>query len=223
MRPVRRGGSRRCRTCLRRASTDRSSVPARDPWSGSRDSNTVYLVPGQARSPLHHIPVGLDGFELLASRSPSIRATCRATPVTSGSPESNRVSPESGSGRLPSSSIPQKPVEKVGIEPTTTTLARRARYLSCHPRGTGEIRTRGLLHAMQTLYRSELQPHGRRSDATAAITAGVTCRYGAHAMDVSIGQHVHPQVVLRRDAAGRTPIPPVLETGRLSAGSSLCN
>lgn len=51
---------------------------------------------------------------------------------------------------------------------------------------------------MQTLYRSELQPHGRRSDATAAITAGVTCRYGAHAMDVSIGKHVHPQVVLRR-------------------------
>jgi hypothetical protein len=26
-------------------------------------------------------------------------------------------------------------VEKVGIEPTTATIARRARFLSCHPQG----------------------------------------------------------------------------------------
>ena len=35
-------------------------------------------------------------------------------------------------------------------------------------------------------------------------------------------RHIHPKVVLRRDGASRTRIPPVLETGSLAAGSSLC-
>jgi hypothetical protein len=39
------------------------SVSARDPWSRSEDSNPVCLVPGQARSPLRHIPVGTRGVE----------------------------------------------------------------------------------------------------------------------------------------------------------------
>ena len=30
---------------------------------GKRGLDPVYLVPGQVRSPLHHIPVGLDGLE----------------------------------------------------------------------------------------------------------------------------------------------------------------
>jgi hypothetical protein len=36
-------------------------------WSGSRDSNPVYPVPGQARLPLHHIPVEMAGIEPAAT------------------------------------------------------------------------------------------------------------------------------------------------------------
>jgi hypothetical protein len=63
VRPVRQGGSRRYRTFLLQVFGLALSVSARDPWSGSRDSNPVYLVPGQARLPLHHIPVGTRGVE----------------------------------------------------------------------------------------------------------------------------------------------------------------
>jgi hypothetical protein len=50
-------------------------------------------------------------------------------------------------------------VETAGIEPATAALAERARYLSCHPRGTARARTADLMHAMHVLYQAELQPH----------------------------------------------------------------
>ena len=42
------------------------------------------------------------------------------------------------------------------------------------------------------------------------------------AVELSMLRHIHPKVVLRRDGASRTRISPVLETGSLAAGSSLC-
>jgi hypothetical protein len=87
-------------------------------------------------------------------------------------------------------------------------------------RGTGAIRTRGLLRAMQTLCQTELQPHRRRGDAVAAVSGrrGWPAAYGAHAMDLSISKHVHPWVVLRRDRRSRTCIPLGLEPSRPAAG-----
>jgi len=61
----------------------------------------------------------------------------------SGPPESNRVSPESESGRLPSSSIPIAHVETPGIEPG-----------------------RRCLQGMPAT--SASRPHSRRGDAAAA-------------------------------------------------------
>ena len=87
--------------------------------------------------------VGKQGLE---PRLPAPRAgalTLTPHPVTSGPPESNRVSPDSGSGRLPSSSIPIAHVETPGIEPG-----------------------RRCLQGMPPT--SAPRPHSRRSDAAAA-------------------------------------------------------
>ena len=71
--------------------------------------------------------------------------------VMSGPPESNRVSPESESGRLPSSSIPK--------------------------RGPPRTRTAHLLLARQALLPDELAAHCRRDIAATAHSAGMTtCR-----------------------------------------------
>ena len=82
----------------------------------------------------------------LEPRLPAPRAGALSTapqPVTSGPPESNRVSPESEPGRLPSSSIPMAHVETPGIEPG-----------------------RRCLQGMPAT--SASRPHSRRSAATAA-------------------------------------------------------
>jgi hypothetical protein len=47
-------------------------------------------------------------------------------------------------------------------------------------------------------------------------------RLWCSAVELSMLKHIHPKVVPRRDGASRTRIPPVLETGSLAAGSSLC-
>ena len=69
-----------------------------------------------------------------------------------------------------------------GIEPAAATLARRARYLSCHPQGRRGGRPR------------------RRSGRHGGPAGG------AHAMDESICDHIPPRrVVIRRDGETRTP------------------
>src|SRR6516225_2884116 len=74
-----------------------------------------------------------------------------STTRKSGPPESNRVSPESESGRLPSSSIPK--------------------------RGPPRTRTAHLLLARQALLPDELAAHCRRDIAATAHSAGMTtCR-----------------------------------------------
>lgn len=115
-------------------------------------------------------------------------------PVTSGPPESNRVSPESESGRLPSSSIPIAHVETPGIEPG-----------------------RRCLQGMPAT--SASRPHSRRSDATAASGRRhlpLWCsRYGR----VNLQAH-SPSGGAPQGRQELNPHSPVLETGCLSAGSS---
>lgn len=87
------------------------------------------------------------------------------------------------------------------------------------PRGPPRIRTEILLLARELLCQLELAAQGRRDDATAARQgAQGPCPVNAHAMDVSMFKPVREA---RRDAASRTLIQPVLETGSLAAGSSL--
>src|SRR5215472_1918164 len=61
--------------------------------------------------------VGKQGLEPVCLLPRACALPAAPQPVTSGPPESNRVSPESESGRLPSSSIPIAHVETPGIEP----------------------------------------------------------------------------------------------------------
>jgi hypothetical protein len=51
-------------------------------------------------------------------------------------------------------------VEMAGIEPATATLAGRARYLSCHPRGqaSANLRRLALFHGAHAMDVSIIQP-----------------------------------------------------------------
>ena len=111
------------------------SVSARDPWSGSEDSNLVCLLPGQARLPLRYIPSRRNPRSRTAFLLIPNQADCRL-------PRSREVLRRPGA-RLALAFTPafvpgsraRSTVEMAGIEPAATTLAGRVRYLSCHPLG----------------------------------------------------------------------------------------
>src|SRR5215469_3586040 len=87
--------------------------------------------------------VGKQGLE---PRPPAPRAgALPAAPqtVTSGPPESNRVPPESESGRLPSSSIPIAHVETPGIEPGRRCLQGMPATSASRPHGRRSHRRGG--------------------------------------------------------------------------------
>jgi hypothetical protein len=69
-------------------------------------------------------------------------------------------------------------VEKVGIEPTTTTLARRVRSLSCHPHGRrpGPPRQGGRLRATATRRRPGASAAHPRRTGGAGRLCGSACR-----------------------------------------------
>lgn len=110
---------------------------------GSRRYRTFLLqVFGLALIRLSQRPRGREARTRTSSIWSQARRAYPYATSRSGPAESNRVSPDSGSGRLPSSSIPvcavpsgRGTVEMAGIEPAATTLAGRVRYLSCHPHG----------------------------------------------------------------------------------------
>ena len=104
-----------------------------------------------------------------------------------------------------------------------------------HPvSGPPRIRTENFLVAGQALFQLELAAHwvpssnegtrratGLVPGAHTSVPGGLR-RSWCSAVELSMLRHIHPKVVLRRDGASRTRIPPVLETGSLAAGSSLC-
>ena len=120
----------------------------------------------------------------------------RAYPYTtsrSGPAESNRVSPESESGRLPSSSIPRSTANTARWRwRESNPLRRRLQGVSA----TSAVIPRAMRRPVQpvpgcswALFR-RIATFGR---------LGEPADNGAHAMDVSTSKHVHPRVVLRRD------------------------
>ena len=157
---------------LRAPRRNRTGIPSLEGWHTSHCVSEARRVPQVSNLPA-------PGFSrLLLNRRPYTLRACAlpAAPqlVTSGSPESNRVSPESESGRLPSSSIPK----------AWTTADSNRVPPACEAGALPD----------------ELAAHGRHGTAATARSAGMaTCRYGAHAMDVSISKHIHPRVVLRRN------------------------
>ena len=140
--------------------------------------------------------VGPAGIEpAYAGIRPAAKSVLARDPL-SGPAESNRVSPESESGRLPSSSIPRC------VAPTSD--AARWRWRESNPlrrRLQGVSATSAVIPMAM---RRPVQPVPGCSWALFRRLAKFRQAWrpadnGAHAMDVSISKHVHPWVVLRRD------------------------